>query len=133
VFEQGGSFGKALMIDISLSSDDENFIADTSHDTQFTKKLFGDLNRDILDRLVTARSLSSMTPMKKKRRRMRRRPTPNSRLLLLLSTRRQLPLSLLMMLLPEQKMIIVMIKSPIRRPTVTMATEVAPMRLRPLR
>jgi hypothetical protein len=36
------------MIDLSLSSDEENFIADTSCDTEFTKKLFGDLNRDIL-------------------------------------------------------------------------------------
>jgi hypothetical protein len=48
VFEQGGSFGKASMIDLSLSSDEENFIADTSHDAEFVKKLFGDLNRDIL-------------------------------------------------------------------------------------
>jgi hypothetical protein len=48
VFEQGGSSGKALMIDLSLSSDEENFIADPSHDTKFARKLFGDLNRDIL-------------------------------------------------------------------------------------
>jgi hypothetical protein len=36
------------MIDLSLSSDEENFIADTSHDAEFTRKLFGDLNRNIL-------------------------------------------------------------------------------------
>jgi hypothetical protein len=48
VFEQGGSSRKDPMIDLSLSSDEENFIADTSHDVEFTKKLFGDLNRDIL-------------------------------------------------------------------------------------
>jgi hypothetical protein len=36
------------MIDLSLSSDEENFIADTSHDVEFARKLFGDLNRDIL-------------------------------------------------------------------------------------
>jgi hypothetical protein len=48
VFEQGGSSGKALMIDLSLSSDEENFIADTSHDAEFTNKLFDDLNNDIL-------------------------------------------------------------------------------------
>jgi hypothetical protein len=48
VFEQGGSSGKVPMIDLSLSSDEENFIADTSHDAEFAKKLFGDLNCDIL-------------------------------------------------------------------------------------
>jgi hypothetical protein len=36
------------MIDLSLSLDEENFIADTSHDAEFTKKFFGDLNCDIL-------------------------------------------------------------------------------------
>jgi hypothetical protein len=36
------------MIDLSLSLDEENFIADTSRDTEFARKLFGDLNRDIL-------------------------------------------------------------------------------------
>jgi hypothetical protein len=36
------------MIDLSLSLDEENFIADTSRDAEFTRKLFGDLNRDIL-------------------------------------------------------------------------------------
>jgi hypothetical protein len=44
VFEQGGSSGKALMIDLPLSSNEENFIADTSHDADFARKLFGDLN-----------------------------------------------------------------------------------------
>jgi hypothetical protein len=36
------------MIDLSLFSDEENFIADTSRDAEFIRKLFGDLNRDIL-------------------------------------------------------------------------------------
>jgi hypothetical protein len=36
------------MIDLSLSSNEENFFADTSCDAEFTKKLFADLNRDIL-------------------------------------------------------------------------------------
>jgi hypothetical protein len=48
MFEQGGSSGKTLMIDLSLSSDEENLIADTSRDIEFVKKLFGNLNRDIL-------------------------------------------------------------------------------------
>jgi hypothetical protein len=37
------------VIDLSLSSDEENFIVDTSHDAEFARKLFGDLNRDILE------------------------------------------------------------------------------------
>jgi hypothetical protein len=36
------------MIDLSSSSDEENFIVDTSRDVELTEKLFGDLNRDIL-------------------------------------------------------------------------------------
>jgi hypothetical protein len=49
VFEQGSSSGKVLMIDLSLSSDEETFIADTSCDAEIAKKLFGDHNRDILE------------------------------------------------------------------------------------
>jgi hypothetical protein len=49
VFDQGGSFEKAPMIDLSLSSDEENFIADTSRDAEFARKLFGDLNHNILE------------------------------------------------------------------------------------
>jgi hypothetical protein len=36
------------MIDLSLSSGEKNFIADTSRDAKFSRKLFGDLNCDIL-------------------------------------------------------------------------------------
>jgi hypothetical protein len=36
------------VIDLSISSGEENFIADTSRDVEFARKLFGDLNRDIL-------------------------------------------------------------------------------------
>jgi hypothetical protein len=38
----------APIIDLSLSLDEENFIADTSHDAEFARKLFGDLNHNIL-------------------------------------------------------------------------------------
>jgi hypothetical protein len=47
VFEQGGS-GKAPVIDLSLSSDLEDLITATSHDFEFTQRLFGELNRDAL-------------------------------------------------------------------------------------
>jgi hypothetical protein len=36
------------MIDLSLSSDEENFNVDTSRDAELVKKLFSYLNRDIL-------------------------------------------------------------------------------------
>jgi hypothetical protein len=49
VFEQGNAFGKTPMIDLSSSSDEKNFIVDTSRDVELAKKLFGDLNRDILE------------------------------------------------------------------------------------
>jgi hypothetical protein len=42
VFEQGNASGKTLMIDPS------SFIVDTSHDAELLRKLFYDLNRDIL-------------------------------------------------------------------------------------
>jgi hypothetical protein len=35
-------------VDLALSSDEEDSVADTSRDKEFTRKLFGDLNRDIL-------------------------------------------------------------------------------------
>jgi hypothetical protein len=48
MFEQGGSSGKAPMIDLFLSSNEENFFTNTSCDAEFIKKLFADLNRGIL-------------------------------------------------------------------------------------
>jgi hypothetical protein len=48
MFEQGSASGKTPLIDLSSSSDEKNFIVHTSRDAELTKKLFGDLNRDIL-------------------------------------------------------------------------------------
>jgi hypothetical protein len=47
VFEQGSS-RKALVIDLSSSSDEEYLIVDTSRDEEFARMLFGDLNRVVL-------------------------------------------------------------------------------------
>jgi hypothetical protein len=60
------------VVDLSSSSDEEGLIPDTSWDEEFTKRLFGDLNRDVLGRPAMARSSSSVTSMKKKRRCARR-------------------------------------------------------------
>jgi hypothetical protein len=49
VFEQGGPSEKVLMVDLSSSSDEEGLIPDTSRDEEFTRKLFGNLNRDVLE------------------------------------------------------------------------------------
>jgi hypothetical protein len=35
-------------VDLALSPSEEDSVADTSQDEEFTRKLFGDLNRDIL-------------------------------------------------------------------------------------
>jgi hypothetical protein len=43
-----GSFKKALVVDLSLSSDEGDLIADVSHDEEFARTPFGDLNRDFL-------------------------------------------------------------------------------------
>jgi hypothetical protein len=48
VFEQGGCSRKAPVVDLSSSSDEEGLILDTSWDEEFTRRLFGDLNRDVL-------------------------------------------------------------------------------------
>jgi hypothetical protein len=44
VLEQGGPSEKALVIDLSSSSDEEDFIADTSHDFEFAQRLYGELS-----------------------------------------------------------------------------------------
>jgi hypothetical protein len=36
------------VVDLSLSSGDECLINDTSHDEEFTRRLFSDLNHDVL-------------------------------------------------------------------------------------
>jgi hypothetical protein len=46
--EQGGPSEPVPVVDLALSSGEEESIADTSRDEEFTRKLFGDLNRDIL-------------------------------------------------------------------------------------
>jgi hypothetical protein len=48
VLEQGGPSGKALVIDLSLSLDEEDSIADTSRDIEFAQQLYDELNRDLL-------------------------------------------------------------------------------------
>jgi hypothetical protein len=108
------------VIDLSLPSDEENFIADTSRDAEFTRKLFDYLSCDILgppgDSKVII--LDDSDEEKEAPDEMRRRPTPNSWLLMLLWWR---------------KTIIVIIRGPIRRPVATMTMEVVTVSLRPPR
>jgi hypothetical protein len=51
VFEQGGPSEKAPVIDLSSSSDEGNIVADTSHDFEFTQRLYSELNRGFLGSL----------------------------------------------------------------------------------
>jgi hypothetical protein len=48
VLEQGGSSGKALVVDLSSSSDEGDLISNVSWDEAFASRLFGDPNRDVL-------------------------------------------------------------------------------------
>jgi hypothetical protein len=48
VFEQGDPSKKVPVVDMSSSSDEEGLIPATSWDEEFTRRLFGDLNRDVL-------------------------------------------------------------------------------------
>jgi hypothetical protein len=48
MWEQGGSSGKAPVVDFSSSSHEGDLIADVSRYEEFTRRLFGDLNRDFL-------------------------------------------------------------------------------------
>jgi hypothetical protein len=46
--EQGGPSKPVPIVDLALSSSEEDPVVDTSRDEEFARKLFGDLNRDIL-------------------------------------------------------------------------------------
>jgi hypothetical protein len=46
--EQGGPSELVLVVNLASSSGEEDSVADTSRDEELTRKLFGDLNRDIL-------------------------------------------------------------------------------------
>jgi hypothetical protein len=43
-----GSSGNAPVVDLSSSSNEGDLITDVSRDEEFTRRLFGDLNRDFL-------------------------------------------------------------------------------------
>jgi hypothetical protein len=48
VWEQGVSSRKALVVDLSSSSNEGDLISDVSQDKESAIRLFGDLNRDVL-------------------------------------------------------------------------------------
>jgi hypothetical protein len=60
VFEQGAPSKDISVIELSSSSDEEDFITDVARDFEFAQKVFGEVNRDVLgppgdDKVVTAR------------------------------------------------------------------------------
>jgi hypothetical protein len=48
VLELRGSFRKALVVNLSSSFDEEDLIANILRDEEFARRLFGNLNRDVL-------------------------------------------------------------------------------------
>jgi hypothetical protein len=48
VFEQGGSSGKAPVVELSSSSDEGELIHDTCHDFEFAQRLYGELDHAFL-------------------------------------------------------------------------------------
>jgi hypothetical protein len=48
VFEQCGASEKAPVVDLSSSEEEENFFPNTSWDEELARRLFGDLNHDVL-------------------------------------------------------------------------------------
>jgi hypothetical protein len=84
VWEQGGSFRKAPVVDLSLSSDEGDLIADVSWDEEFARRLFGELNHDLLGLLGDGKIIILSDSDEKKRRCTgRRSPTPKLHHLLL--------------------------------------------------
>jgi hypothetical protein len=77
MFEQGGPSGKALVVDMSSSSDEEDLIPDTSHDFEFAQRLYDELNRDLLGLPGYGKIIILSDSDEKKRRCARRSlPTP---------------------------------------------------------
>jgi hypothetical protein len=76
VLEQGGPSKKISVVDLSSSSDEEDLILDITRGAEFTKNYLATSTMSSLDHSSTARSSSSMTPMRKKRRCARRMPKP---------------------------------------------------------
>jgi hypothetical protein len=48
VFEQGGPSKDIIVIDLSSSLDEEDFVTDVAGDFEFAQQIFGKLNRDVL-------------------------------------------------------------------------------------
>jgi hypothetical protein len=132
VFEQGSSSRKAPVIDLPLSSDEENFITDTSRDAKFARKLFDDLNRDIL-RPPSGGKVIILDDSDEEKEAPDEKTVDNELVATSVAINPcQLPSSLLMMPLRGKK-IIAMIKGLIRRPMAAMAMEVVMVHLRPPR
>jgi hypothetical protein len=112
VFEQGGPSGNILVIDIALSSDEEDFFANTSWDEDFARLLFGNLNSNILEPPNDSKMIMP-------------------HLLLLWSLRLQLPLPPTLMKTQRKcKMIIVTIFLPVRTRARAVVAETKPAHLR---
>jgi hypothetical protein len=133
MFEQGGSSRKVPMIKLSLSSDEENFIADTSRDAEFTKKLFGDLNRNILGPLGDGKVIV-LDDFDEEKEAQEKKMAGTKLVATSAAVNPALTTSVVVDNAPVgAKTIIVMIRGPITRLVAATATEVVPGSLRPPR
>jgi hypothetical protein len=124
VFKQGRPSGKASVIDLSSSSDEEDLMAATPRDFEFVQRLFGELNNTVLwplvyDKIIVLNGSDEEEVCEEK-----------MQLFLLQSTLPQPPPPTPMMPLWGPKTIIVMINAPIKRLAVTTAVEMTPVSLR---
>jgi hypothetical protein len=75
MFEQGGPSGKALVVDMSSSLNEEDLIPNTSHDFEFAQRLYDELNRDLLG-LPSDGKIIILSDSDEKKRRCARRSLP---------------------------------------------------------
>jgi hypothetical protein len=118
------------VIDLSLSSDEEDLITATSRDFEFVQRLFAELNHAILgppgDGKVIFLDDSDEEKEVQEEKTIDTEPVATSAAVNPASTAPLTP----MMLLRRQKIITVMIRGPIRRLAAATAVEVAPVNLR---
>jgi hypothetical protein len=128
VFEQGGS-GKALVIDLSSSSDEDDLIADTSHDFEFAQRLYDELNRAALGPPSDGKIIILSDSEEGEVREEKNTGTKDAVASAVVNPASIAPPTPTMPLW-GQKTIIVMIRPLIRRLAVTTAAEVTPVSLR---
>jgi hypothetical protein len=108
------------VIDLSSSSDEEDLIADTSHNFEFAQRLYDELNRVVLGPLDDGKIIILSDSDEEE---VHEEKTTNIEVAVASAAVNPASTASIDTVMPlwGQKMIIVMIRPPIRRPVVTMA------------